>query len=508
MDTPDMDTNERFAALRKILAEVGDLGSAAGLLSWDQETYMPKGGLEGRAAVLSTLAGLAHDAFTGDQVGDLLAGLEEASRAGELSDEQIALVGETRRDYDRSVRLPASLVKQLVEARSRALPAWQQARAESDFARFRPHLELLLDLKRQEAQAIGYRQAPFDALLDQYEAGARQSDLEILFRDLQRELQPFVRAILDSGITVDTMPVRQSFDEERQKAFSAEVVRAMGFDFEAGRIDRATHPFCSGIHAGDVRLTWRSQKDDLRPAFFGIVHEAGHGLYEQGLSREWQKTPLGEPASLGVHESQSRLWENLVARGRPFWQYSLPLLKRHFPELQDDIDAERIYRAVNEVRPSLIRVEADELTYNLHIVLRFELECRLFAGELAAADLPEAWNQKMVELLGIRPDSDAGGVLQDIHWSMGAFGYFPTYTLGNLYAAQLFEAAERALGELAPAISRGEFEPLREWLREQVHVHGRRFKPRALIERATGEAPGQAAFMRYVRRKFGEIYEL
>ena len=503
-----MDTDSRFAALREILAEVADLGSAAGLLSWDQETYMPAGGLGGRAAVLSTLAGLAHKKFTDAQVGDLLAGLEQAAQAGELSAELVALVGEIRRDYDRSTRLPESLVKQLVEARSHAMPAWQQARAENDFSRFQPHLEKLLELKRQEAEAVGYQQTAFDALLDQYEAGARQTDLEDLFRDLKRELQPFVRTILESGTVIDTRPVRHTFDEERQKTFSTEVVTAMGFDFNTGRIDRATHPFCSGIHAGDVRLTWRSQKDDLRPAFFGIVHEAGHGLYEQGLSSEWQKTPLGEAASLGVHESQSRLWENMIARSRPFWEHTLPLLRNHFPDLPGDVDPERIYRAVNAVRPSFIRVEADEVTYNLHIVLRFEIECRLFAGELSVADLPEAWNQKMVELLGIRPETDADGLLQDIHWSMGAFGYFPTYTLGNLYAAQLFEAAERELGDLADAIGRGEFLPLREWLRKQIHVHGRRFKPRALIEQATGEAPGQAAFMRYVRAKFGEIYEL
>ena len=500
-----MAAEKRITSLRKVLAEVSDISSAQGLLSWDQETCMPKRGLQARSEVMSTLAALSHRKFTDPAVGDLLAALEGAAE-GELSPEETALVREVRRDYDRSTKIPEALIKQIVETRALALPAWQEARAESEFATFAPYLQKLLDLKRQEAEAVGYQEAPLDALLDQYEAGAKESDLRRLFAGLRQELQPFVRTLLEAERTVDTGPVRRRFDERKQREFSVEVARAMGFDFESGRVDRATHPFCSGIHTGDVRLTWRSNENDLRPAFFGIVHEAGHGLYEQGLSEEWAKTPLGEAVSLGVHESQSRLWENMVARGRPFWSHFLPVLKQHFPGLLDDVDPEGMYRAVNEVSPSFIRVEADELTYNLHILLRFEIECELFRGDLSMEELPEAWNQKVSDLLGIRPESDADGVLQDIHWSMGAFGYFPTYTLGNLYAAQLFEAAERELGDLAERISRGELLPLRDWMREKIHLRGRQFQPKELIEMVTGKPPGQEAFMRYVRTKYSDIY--
>ncbi|MFH0945387.1 MAG: carboxypeptidase M32, partial [Planctomycetota bacterium] len=382
-----MGTREQLSSLRQVLAEVSDISSAQGLLSWDQETCMPKRGLKGRSEVMSTLAGINHRKFTDPAVGGLLEELEGAAE-GELSAAESALVREVRRDFDRSTKIPETLIKQIVEARALALPAWQEARAESRFETFAPHLERLLDLKRQEAEAVGYQEAPFDALLDQYEAGMKASELKQLFLGLRQELQPFVRTLLEAKRTVDTGPVKRRFDETKQREFSVEVARAMGFDFESGRVDRATHPFCTGIHTGDVRLTWRSSENDLRPAFFGIVHEAGHGLYEQGLSGEWEKTPLGEAVSLGVHESQSRLWENMVARGRPFWIHFLPVLKKHFPGLLDDVDPEGMYRAVNEVTPSFIRVEADELTYNLHILLRFEVECALFRGALSVKDLP------------------------------------------------------------------------------------------------------------------------
>jgi carboxypeptidase Taq len=496
-----MNAREHLERLLDAWKEIHDVNSAAALLGWDQEAYMPKLGIEGRSQVLATLAGIAHDRLTSHQVGAALAALAEPAASDALDDDARAMVREAKRDHDRAVRVPRALVTELAEAESRALVCWQQARADNRFSDFAPHLTRLLDLKRRFAEAVGYAEAPLDALLDEYEPGATVSRLAPLFEGLRERLVPLVAAAAapsDAALG----PVRRAVAPDTQKEFALAVVRAMGFDLDSGRLDASTHPFCTGIHGGDVRLTWRSDAADLRPAFFGIVHEAGHGLYEQGLPGHWQRTPLGDAASLGVHESQSRLWENMVARSRPFWSHFLPVLKRAAPGTFDDVQLDAMVRAVNHVTPSPIRVEADELTYNLHVVLRFELERDLFAGTLAIADLPAAWNDGMQRLLGIRPTNDAEGVLQDIHWAMGAFGYFPTYTLGNLYAAQLHEKAAADLGDLDAAIGRGELVPLRDWLREKVHRHGRRLRPAELIRAATGSDPGPDAFLRYAEAKF------
>lgn len=500
-----MTQHEALTDLRTALIEIQHLGSAAALLSWDQETYMPKGGVAGRAAVLSSLSGQAHEQFTAAAIGNLLDRLEGLAE-GELSAPERALVREVRRDFDRSTRVPTSLVRELAEARSTGLSAWQEARGNDRFDQFAPHLSRLVELKQRVAEAIGGGASHYDTLLDEYEPGATQADLETLFGRLTTELQELLSEIVASDRPVDTGPVQRAYDPATQRAFAEDVIREMGFDLDRGRIDRAAHPFCSGIHPGDVRLTWRSADDDLRPALFGLIHEAGHGLYEQGLPAEWNGTPLGEATSLGVHESQSRLWENMIARSLPFWRRFLPVFQGRFPGLADDVDADAMFRAVNEVRPSFIRVEADELTYNLHIALRFQIEKELFAGALSVDELPDAWNEQMETLLGIRPETDADGVLQDIHWAMGAFGYFPTYTLGNLYAAQLLETAKQELGSIDELVEQGEFGRLRQWLADKIFQHGRRYTPRDLIREATGKEPSPDAFLDYARDKFRGIY--
>lgn len=492
-------TFDRFLAL---WAEIRNLAAASEVLGWEQETYMPAKGGSGRAQVLSTLAGIAHDKQTSSELRDLLDGL---SRDDALDGDQAAMVREAIRLTDRAARVPKELATELAKCSSQALETWRKAREANDFAAFVPALSRMVDLKRQEAAAIAPGGNPYDALLDEFEPGMTEAQLEPLFRDLRTDLSALVKGVAEAGSPVSLAPVQGELSLEKQLAFSRLVVEAMGFDFEAGRIDKTTHPFCSGFHPDDVRITWRGTEDDLRPALFGLMHEAGHGLYEQGLPRQWERTPIGEAVSLGVHESQSRLWENLVGRSTPFWNHFLPKLAETFP-CRAGFGVEEFVAALHAVEPSFVRVEADEVTYNLHIAVRFEIERRLFRGDLNTAELPEAWNGMMEEMLGIVPPTAAEGVLQDIHWSMGAFGYFPTYTLGNLFASQLFEAAGRALPDLEGSIAAGDLAPLRVWLTENVHSQGSRYSAAALIERATGEPPSAEPFLRHVRRLVEETY--
>jgi len=501
-----MDARAAYDDLLRRYAELRDLTSAAALLSWDQETMLPKRGAAGRARQLATLAGLRHERFIDPRVGERIAECEAAP--GRFDEEERAQLRELARDWRRATKLPKELVEELAAAESAALEAWRDARARGDWKAFAPDFGRLLALIRRKVAILGFEKNPYDGLLDEYERGATEAALERLFADLRARLAPMVAAVLERRDRVDARVVRQRFDEARQEELAATIVRAMGFDLEAGRIDRSSHPFCSGIAAGDVRLTRRFVADDLRPALFGVIHEAGHGLYEQGLPERLDRTPLGEACGLGVHESQSRLWENVVARSLPFWRAFAPVAVRVFPEQLRGATAEQLWRAVNQVERSLIRVEADELTYNLHVAVRFEVERALVRGDLPLADLPGAWNETMQRLLGVTPANDAEGCLQDIHWSMGALGYFPTYTLGNLYAAQLFEAAQREITGLDAAIARGELLPLRDWLRAKVHAHGRRYEASELIERATGSPPTAEPFLRHLKTKFSAIYGL
>ena len=431
-------------ALREALAPIEDLKSAAAVLSWDQETFMPDGAAEARAQQLSTLKTMAHERFVTDEIGALLDKAETAVERGEATDMQADLVRVVRRDYDRARKLPSDLVSALSQAASRGQTAWKQARANDDFDHFAPHLEELVDLTIQKAEALGYETERYDALLDEYEPGLPTSAVVDTFADLRKQLVPLVDAIAEQPAPNDAM-LHGAFPVDQQKAFGEAVITDFGYDFDCGRQDISAHPFTTSFDVTDVRLTTRFDETFLPSGLFSTLHEAGHGLYEQGIAAELVRTPLAEGTSLGIHESQSRFYENVIGRSRPFWQHYYPALQDTFPDALGGVSLDDFYRAINRSEPSLIRVEADEVTYNLHIMLRFELERALVQEDLAVQDLPAAWNDRMDTYLGITPDSDANGVLQDVHWSFGAIGYFPTYALGTLMSAQIANAMRKAL---------------------------------------------------------------
>lgn len=497
--------------LKAHLAEAHDLEAAAAVLEWDQETFMPDGGAEARSQQLATLRRLAHDAFTRDEVGALLDDLAPQVKERDPLSTEASLVRVARRDYERARKLPSGLVARLAQASSEAKQAWKKARAEDDFASFAPRLERLVDLNREKADALGYGSGedatPYDALLDEYEPGATAAGIAPLFEALRDDLVPLVEAI-GAAEQVDDACLHQSFDPEEQQAAGEEVIRTFGYDFERGRQDHSAHPFTTSFSTGDVRLTTRFEPQFFNTGFFATLHEAGHGLYEQGVAEELERTPLADGASLGVHESQSRLWENLVGRSRPFWRWYFPRLQARFPEPLSGVSEETFYRALNKVEPSLIRVEADEVTYPLHIMLRFEIERALIEDRLSVQDLPERWNAAMDDYLGVTPETDADGVLQDVHWPMGAFGYFPTYALGTLMSVQFFRQADADLGGLSGTIEQGNFAPLLSWLRENLHCHGRKMQAQSLLKRVTGEELSADPWLDYAREKFGAIYDL
>lgn len=463
---------------------------------------MPSGGQSGRGQVLSTLTGLKHDLLTSARFSDAIDACAEIAEEDEVAAAQVREAGRRR---NHAARVPSELAQQLAQAESNGLVAWQRARKADDFGLFRNELELLIDLIKQKADALTDDGDRYDSLLDLFDPGCRSAELTPMFAELRAELAPLVQAVADSGQSVDESPAQGDFPWQKQLDFGRLVAEQMGFDFEHGRLDLAAHPFCTSFYASDVRLTWRYDEKDIRPALFGIMHEAGHGLYEQGLPPHMQGTPAGDAVGMGVHESQSRMWENLVGRGKEFWQWAMPKFVEHFPD-KKGLQIEQLYPALHTVKPTLIRVEADEATYNLHIAARYEIEKAIFANQVSVDDLPELWNQTYFELLGIRPESDANGVLQDIHWSMGAFGYFPSYTLGNLINSQLFEAAKRDIPNMTDHFTNGDFRPLLQWSREKVHAHGSLYQSSDLVERATGEPMSSSAFLRYIREVTHEVY--
>ena len=492
--------------LRAILADVAALNAARALSSWDQETYMPPAGLQARARQLATLGRLAHERFTSPRVGELLqiAESETAELSPDSTDASLIRVG--RRDYDKATRIPSDLVAELERQAALAQGSWKEARAQADFARFAPHLQRLVELNRRKAEALGYEESLYDALLDQYEPEMRSSRVRRLFDALRRELVPIVQAIACAPAPEDRF-LHAEFDEAKQWDFGLRVIEDFGFDPDRGRQDRSAHPFTTSFSTGDVRITTRVQKDHLPSCLFGTLHEAGHAIYEQGIDVELEETPLAGGASLGIHESQSRLWENIVGRSWGFWSYYYPRLQRLFPAQLGNVGLDRFYQAVNRVQSSLIRVEADEVTYNLHIMLRFELEDAMLQGDLAINELPEAWNSAMSDYLGVVPRNDAEGVLQDIHWSLGAFGYFPTYTLGNLISAQLWTQAISEEPGIEGELEQGDFSTLLDWLRRRIHRHGRKFTAAELLVSVTGDELAADQYLSYIRNKFGELYD-
>ncbi|HEX6709851.1 MAG TPA: carboxypeptidase M32 [Rubrobacter sp.] len=495
-------TNENLRLLEDRLATISDVYSAASVLVWDRQTYMPEGGVRGRAEQLASLARLAHEMLVSPETGALLDGAGER----EPGSDEAALLRLARREHGRASRLPARLVAETSRATALAEQAWIHAREVSDWPLFAPHMERVLALKQEEANYLD-GEHPYDAMLDRYDPGASTKRLQGMFDELKAGIVPLVRDVSARLGEDRTAPLRGEFDEDIQETFGRNVISSFGYDWSRGRQDRAVHPFCINFGGpGDVRITTRFDPELLSVALFATCHEAGHALYEQGVDPSYSRTPLAGGVSMGVHESQSRLWENLVARSRPFWSHFHPRLQGAF--VLDDFDMESLYRAVNSVSPSEIRTEADELTYDLHVLLRFELEVALFEQDLSVSDLPGAWNAKMEEYLGIVPENDAVGVLQDTHWAIGYFGYFPAYTVGNVLSVQLFEAAVEERPEILTGMERGEFGALLGWLRENVHRHGKKYEPDALIQRATGRPPDTGPYLRYLETKFGDLYSL
>lgn len=499
---------EGLERLRRIIGVVVDLDGAAGLLGWDQQTYMPRGGAQGRAMQLATLRRLGHERLVSEETGEALQAAESEVEGLDPDSDEARLVRKVRRDFDKAKKVPADWVGEFSRVTALAHEDWEKARAEADFPRFRPHLEKILQLRRQYAEFFAPYDHVYDPLLDDFEPGMKTVEVKTVFDELRGEQVALIQEIVERGSPVDDSVVHQRFEEEKQRDFGLEVAKALGYDFERGRQDKSVHPFTSGFGTGDVRITTRFDPQFLNTALFGTMHEAGHAMYEQGVNPEYDRTPLGTGASLALHESQSRMWENLVGRSRSFWVCFYPRLREVFPQQLKKVDLETFYRAINKVEPSLIRVEADEATYNLHIMVRFELEIQMMEGHLEATELPEAWNRKFEDFLGLVPPDDAKGVLQDVHWSGGMIGYFPTYALGNLVASQLWERIEEDIPDVRAAIERGEFQPLLGWLRENVHRYGAKYEPMELLTKVTGGGLTAQPYLRYLRAKFQEIYKL
>ena len=510
-----MNTLDTLQPLTSRLLEIQHLSSAASLLSWDQETYMPPGGGAARADQLATLHGLAHDHLVSPDLEALLSqwidpatGQPRDPQPGAWNEPARALLREVWRDFSLAKKLPSEFVKRLARECSLAQQIWAEAKANSDFNTFLPNLKTIVSLKQEEAQHLGYRESPYDALLDRYEPGSTASALKPLFETLKARLVPLLNRVTASSVTIDDRMLYRPYDTTRQLEFGRSLLTAMGYDLTKGRLDLSAHPFTTSFHPSDVRVTTRVYERELPACLFSCIHEGGHGLYDQGLDPALYGTPLGESLSLGIHESQSRLWENCIGHSRPFWRCFYPLLQQTFPDQLSDVTVEQFYAAINRAKPSLIRVEADELTYNLHIMLRFEIEQDLIEGRTRVEDLPEIWNEKMKRYLGIVPERDAEGLLQDVHWSLGAFGYFPTYTLGNLYSVQFCEHARREIPDFDAHIEAGRLVVLKQWLNQNIHRWGRTFTADQLARRVIGMPLSPEPFLAYLETKYGELYNL
>jgi carboxypeptidase Taq len=484
------------------------LASVESLLGWDEQTMMPPRAASHRAAQVEAVATLVHRRRCDPVYGERLATLAAGPLVREGSPQVRTAIRLLSKDFAKHARVPERLVGALAKTCVEAQQAWLTARAASSWSTLEPWLQQVFNLKRELATCQMPDADPYDALLDDYEPGGRWETIAAQFSQLRDEIVPLVQACAGSARQPDDALVRQSYPVADQQRFVREVASRIGFDFQRGRLDTTAHPFCSGLGPHDCRITTRWDEHSLPTAMYGVLHEAGHGLYEQGLPTEWYGLPPGEAASLGIHESQSRLWENLVGRSPEFWEWCFPVARAAFPQALADASAARMQESLMVVRPSLIRVEADEVTYNLHVMMRFDLERAVVHGDLAVADLPEAWNERFARDFGFRPPSDAEGVLQDIHWSAGLIGYFPTYTLGNIFAAQLMAAAARQLPDLDGDLAAGRFAGLLSWLRSQVHAHGRQLDSVALVEQATGQPVSAKWLVESLRRRYGAAYGL
>ncbi|MBM4423411.1 MAG: carboxypeptidase M32 [Chloroflexi bacterium] len=496
----------KFNDLKTRLAEAHDLDKLGWVLNWDQRTMMPPKGAAVRAEQKATLKKLWLEKWTSPEVGKLLDDLRPYEESLPYDSDEASLIRYARREREKLLRVPADLEAEMTRAAAIATEAWIEARKQSDFAIFLPHLQKTVDLKHKYVECFDEPDHVYDILLDDFEPGMKTAEVRAVFDDLKRDLIPLIAAVNAQVDTVSDACLRGHFPAERQRMFCLSVIERFGFRHESWRLDPTVHPFASNSCTTDIRITTKYVEDFLSPALFGSMHECGHGLYENGVSPALERTPLCRGVSLGLHESQSRMWENLVGRSRPFWKFFYPKLQAAFPEQFSAVDAETFYRAVNKVHPSLIRIEADEATYNLHIILRFELEQEIMEGKVALRDLPEVWNARMKSYLGVDVPRDADGVLQDIHWSSGYLGYFSTYSLGNIISCQIWEKALAAMPDLYEQFERGEFMALREWLRENLHRHGRKFTPKETLQKVVGGGITLGPYIRYLKSKAREMY--
>jgi carboxypeptidase Taq len=504
-----MTPQEAYDELIQKIGELVVLVSCEGVLGWDHQVNMPPAGAAFRARQTSLLAGMVHERFTDPHIGELMSKIEGSDLVKDPISVEAATVRELRHDYDKETKLPKELVEEINKTTMLAHNEWAEARKNNEFKKFLPWLEKIIDLNRQKAEAYGYEGEPYNALLDNYETGATVDEVAAVFEKLRVDLVDLLSKIQNSSKKPDVSIIERKYDVERQKVFGEMVAASLGYDFTMGRLDVATHPFTTGLGPGDTRITTRYNPHRLNDALFGTIHEAGHALYEMGMDKEkYFATALADSCSLGIHESQSRMWENMVGRSKPFWKYFFPLLKGMFRDSLEGVAFDDFYAAVNNVAPSYIRVEADEVTYNLHILLRFEIERALIRGDIKPADAAAEWNERFKKYFGIEVDTDANGCLQDVHWSSGLFGYFPTYCLGNIYAAQFYAKAKQDIPDLEAKFEVGDFLTLREWLRENIHMHGKRYRANDLCKHLTGEGLNHKPLMDYMTAKFGEVYGL
>jgi carboxypeptidase Taq len=499
---------QKLQELKTRLLEVNDLSSANALLSWDQSTYMPSGGAPARGRQMATLARLAHEKFTDPGVGKLLDELQPYEESLPYDSDDASLIRVTRRDYERNTKIPADFVARLNEHQAESYQVWTEARPANDFKRVQPYLEKTLDLSRRLANYFPGYEHIADPLIDFSDEGMKVSTVRPLFAELRAQLVPIVQAIAAQPAADDAC-LKKFYPEDQQLAFGQEVIKALGYDFTRGRQDKTHHPFMTKFSLGDVRITTRVKERDLSDALFSTIHEAGHAMYEQGIRRDYEGTPLAGGTSSGVHESQSRTWENLVGRSKDFWTFFYPKIQAAFPEQLKDVSFETFYRAINKVERSLIRTDADEVTYNLHVMIRFDFEIALLEGTLAVRDLAEAWHARYQADLGLRAPDDRDGVLQDVHWYAGNIGgSFQGYTLGNIISAQFFDAAVQAHPHIRGEMREGKFDALRGWLTQNVYQHGSKFTANEVIERVTGQPLSIEPYIHYLRTKYAELYRL
>lgn len=496
---------ERTPGLEPQLRRISSLNAAYAILAWDQETYMPEAAAEARAGHLGSLAQVLHETVNGSELGKMLH--VARSEYTDPSEPEFSILSVVQRDVDRAVRIPGDHVAEAARHFSIAQHAWKTARQNADFSAFLPHLERIVDLKVKESDFLGGSPAhPYDNLLDEYEPGVTTAELTSIFQELATGVRRILASISETGVEIDDSVLYRQFETSKQLALAVKIIGGMGFDFTKGRVDLSTHPFCTSFDVSDVRLTTRVFQEDLRSCLFGLIHEAGHGLYEQGINPAFSGLPVASGTSMGIHESQSLFWENIIGRSREFWKHHYKMYQEVFPGELGSVSSEDFIRAVNIIQPSFIRIESDELTYNMHIILRFEIERDLIGGALKVSDVPDRWNDLMDSLLGIRPSSDALGCLQDVHWSFGGIGYFPSYSLGKLYAAMFWKKMQLDLPDVSSMIEEGQFIPIREWLRKNIHAPGRTMKPRELVQSVCGYQLSPADYLEYIESRVADVY--